>query len=176
MFVPAFTHSRLMHWLTTWRFGGRIVKEWMDSVQMYQGKPQIVIGSALLGLAGHLGFLWSFYLCARSLHQGQVIPSFLDHVVGLPLREALSAAIPTPGGIGPLEWAVGWFYQQAQKSLEPGSTQEQLATALSNGVLTALGYRLTSFVWGAVGVVYYMSSRQEIQRAAEVVETQPATA
>ncbi|WP_010586879.1 lysylphosphatidylglycerol synthase transmembrane domain-containing protein [Schlesneria paludicola] len=176
MFVPAFTHSRLMHWLTTWRIGGRIVKELMDSVQMYQGKPQIVIGAALLGLAGHFGFLTSFYFCALSLHHGQIIPGFIDHIVGLPLPEALSAAVPTPGGVGALEGAVAWFYQQAQKSLVPDSTQEQLATALSNGVLTALGYRLTSFVWGAVGVVYYLSSRQEIRRAAEVAETQPVAA
>lgn len=170
MFVPAFTHSRLMHWLTTWKFVGRIVKELMDSIQLYQGKPQVVLGAAGLGLVGHFGFLASFYFCALSLHQGQVIPGFIDHVVGLPLPEALSAAVPTPGGVGALEGAVAWFYQQHQQSTVPDSTKEQLATALGNGVLTALGYRLTMLVLGAVGIVYYLSSRGEIRRAVKEVD------
>lgn len=171
MLIPAFTHSRLMHWLTTWKFVGRIVKELMDSIQLYQGKPQIVIGAAALGLLGHFGFLASFYFCARSLHQGQVYPSFIDHVVGLPLPEALSAAVPSPGGVGALEGAVAWFYQQHQRSLDPNSTPEQLANALSNGLLTALVYRLTTVVMGAIGLVYYLTSQNEIQKARHDVAT-----
>ena len=167
MFVPAFTHSRLMHWLTTWKFVGRIVRELMDSIQLYQGRPQIVIGAAALGLLGHFGFLTSFFFCAQALHTGQVVPGFIDHVVGLPLPEAISAAVPTPGGVGALEGAVAWFYQQHQKALDPRSTVEQLSKAFSNGVLTALGYRLTMMVWGAVGIVYYFASRGEIRRAVE---------
>ena len=88
--------------------------------------------------------------------------------------EAISAAVPTPGGVGGLEAAVAWFYQQYQRSSVPESTTEQLATAFSNGVLTALGYRLTMYIWGAVGVVYYLSSRKEIRQAVQVVEIEPA--
>ncbi len=175
MFVPAFTHSRLMHWMTTWKFVGRIVKELMDSLQMYQGKPQIVIGAAAFGLLGHFGFLTAFFFCAQSLHSGQIYPGFVDHIVGLPLPEALSAAVPTPGGVGALEGAVAWFYQQYQRSLVPDSSKEQLATAVSNGVLTALGYRMTMFVWGAVGVIYYLTSRKEIRQAVQSVETDTET-
>lgn len=171
MFVPAFTHSKLMHWLTTWKFVGKIVKELMDSIQLYQGKPFVVITAALLGLVGHFGFLTSFYFCAESFHKGQVIPGYIDHIVGLPLPEALSAAVPTPGGVGALEGAVAWFYQQHQRAINPNSTEKELATALSNGVLTALGYRLTTLVWGAVGIVYYLTSRSEIRRAVEVADT-----
>ena len=126
MFVPAFTHSRLMHWLTTWKFVGRIVKELMDSIQLYQDKPRVVIGAAALGLLGHFGFLTSFFFCAQSLHNGQIVPGYIDHIVGLPLPEALSALIPTPGGVGALEGGVAWFYQQNQTSLDPKSTEEQL--------------------------------------------------
>ncbi|WP_373653099.1 lysylphosphatidylglycerol synthase transmembrane domain-containing protein [Schlesneria sp. DSM 10557] len=173
MFVPAFTHSRLMHWLTTWKFVGRIVKELMDSIALYQGKPQIVIGAALLGLLGHFGFLTSFFFCAQAIHSGQTYPGYIDHVVGLPLPEALSAAIPSPGGVGALEGAVAWFYQQHQLAVDPQSTPQQLSLAFSNGVLTALGYRLTMMVWGAVGIVYYFASKGEIQKAVEGVSTEP---
>lgn len=170
MFVPAFTHSRLMHWLTTWKFVGKIVKELMDSIELYQGKPQVVMGAAFLGLLGHFGFLTVFYFCAVAIHNGQVYPGFIDHVVGLPLPEALSAAVPTPGGVGALEGAVAWFYQEHQRSINPESTKEQLAAALSNGLLTALGYRVTTLLWGAVGVVYYLTSRGEIRKAVHDVD------
>ena len=175
MFVPAFTHSKLMHWMTSWKFVGRIVKELMDSIELYQGKPQVVIGAAALGLLGHFGFLTVFYFCAQSLHSGQVYPGFIDHIVGLPLPEALSAAVPSPGGVGALEGAVAWFYQEHQRSLDPNSSKEQLATALSNGLLTALGYRLTALICGAVGVLYYLASRGEIRSAVhdvDVIEAQ----
>ncbi len=167
MFVPAFTHSQLMHWLTTWKFVGKIVKELMDSIQLYQGKPQIVLGAAALGLLGHFGFLTSFFFCAQAIHTGQVIPGFIDHIVGLPLPEAVSAVVPAPGGVGPLEAAVAWFYQQHQRSLVPDSSPEQLATAWDNGVLTGMGYHLTMMVWGAVGILYYFASRGEIRKAVD---------
>jgi hypothetical protein len=173
MFVPAFTHSRFIHWLTTWKFVGRIVLELMSSVQLYQGKPRVIVGAAILGLLGHFGFLTSFYFCALSLHQGQTIPGFIDHIVGLPLPEAISAAVPTPGGVGALEGAVAWFYQQHQLSLVPGSTTEQLAEAFSNGVLTALGYRLTMMIGGAIGIVCYFASRGEIRQAVQVIDSEP---
>ena len=164
-----------MHWMTSWKFVGRIVKELMDSIELYQGKPQVVIGAAALGLLGHFGFLTVFYFCAQSLHSGQVYPGFIDHIVGLPLPEALSAAVPSPGGVGALEGAVAWFYQEHQRSLDPNSSKEQLATALSNGLLTALGYRLTALICGAVGVLYYLASRGEIRSAVhdvDVIEAQ----
>ena len=167
MLIPAFTHSRFMHWLTTWKFVGRIVKELMDSIELYQGKKYVVIGAAAFGLLGHFGFLAVFYFCAVSMHSGQSYPGFVDHIVGLPLPEALSAAVPTPGGVGALEGAVAWFYQEHQKSVDPGSSKEQLATALSNGLLTALGYRVTAMICGAVGVLYYLTSRKEIEAAVD---------
>ena len=170
MFIPAFTHSRLMHWMTTWKFVGKVVKELMDSIQLYQGKPQVVIGAAALGMLGHFGFLSAFFFCAQSLHQGRVYPGFVDHIVGLPLPEAVSAAVPTPGGVGALEAAVAWFYEQHQRSIDPNSTKEQLDAAASNGLLTALGYRLTTMICGAIGIVYYFSSRKEISQAVHVID------
>lgn len=176
MFVPAFTHSRLMHWLTTWKFVGRVVKELMDSVELFQGRPHVVLAAAVLGIIGHFGFLTCFYFSAQALHQNQNIPSFIDHVVGLPLPEALTAVAPTPGGIGVLEGSVGWVYKLHQKSINPNSTDHELQVAFSNGILTALGYRITTMVMGAVGIVIYLSSRKEIQSAVQTVDIETTTA
>ena len=86
----------------------------------------------------------------------------------------MSAVVPTPGGIGVLEGTVAWFYEQHQKSVAPDSTEEQIATAFSNGVLTALVNRLTVVIIAAIGVAYYLTSRAQIRSVAQATETQNA--
>ena len=166
MLIPAFTHSRLMHWLTTWRGVGHIVKDLMDSITFYQGRRHIIAFAAILSLLGHVGFLSSFYLGAAALHGDRPIPNYVDHLVGLPLPEALAAIPLTPGGVGTLEGAVGYFYEQHQRALNPQSSPAELEAARANGLLTALAYRVSALILGAVGVVYYFAGRKELQQAA----------
>ena len=167
LLIPAFTHSRLMHWVTTWRKVGHIVKDLMDSIAFYQGRRHVIVMAALLSLLGHLGFLTSFYLGAKALHAGQQIPGFIDHLVGLPLPEALAAIVPTPGGLGALEGAVDYFYKQHQLSVNPDSTSKELNAAGANGILTALAYRFAAMILGAVGVVYFFAGKKELTAGME---------
>lgn len=168
LLIPAVTRSRLMSWITTWPAVGRIAKELIDSISLYQGRPSAIIAAGVLSLFGHVGFLSSFYLCALSLHgslgadTGQAIPGYIDHLVGLPLPEALSAAVPTPAGIGALEGALAWFYQQHQQTVLPGSTAAMLASARANGLLTALAYRMTALLVGACGIVFYFVAKRDL--------------
>lgn len=163
MLIPAFTHSKLVHWLTTWRGIGHIVKDLMDSIAFYQGRPQIIAIAAVLSLLGHVGFLTSFYLGAAALHQGLNIPGYVDHLVGLPLPEAIAAIPLTPGGVGTLEAAVGYFYEQHQLALNANSSPLELKEASANGLLTALAYRMSALVLGVFGIVYYFSARRDLQ-------------
>lgn len=171
MLIPAFTHSRLMHWFTTWRGVGPIVQDLMNSITLYQGRRHVIALAAVLSLLGHVGFLSSFYLGAAALHSGQSIPNYVDHLVGLPLPEAIAAIPLTPGGVGTLEGAVAYFYEQHQRAADPASTSEMLKEAAANGLLSALAYRVTALILGAVGVVYYFSSRKEL--ALESLEPAP---
>jgi uncharacterized membrane protein YbhN (UPF0104 family) len=165
MLIPAFTHSRLMHWFTTWRYVGHIVKDLMDSITFYQGRRHVIALAAGLSLLGHVGFLSSFYLGALALHGDRQIPSYVDHLVGLPLPEALAAIPLTPGGVGTLEAAVGYFYEQHQLAFDPNSSPADLKSAGANGLLTSLAYRMAGLLLGAVGVVFYFSGRKEMQQA-----------
>ncbi len=170
MLTPAFTHSRLMHWLTTWRKVGKIVKDLMDSISFYQGRRHIIALAAALSLLGHVGFTTSFYLVAVALHTGRPFPTYVDHLIGLPLPEALAAIPLTPGGVGTLEGAVGYFYKQQQLALNPQSTAKELESADANGLLTALAHRVAAIIIGAVGVIYYFAGRKEMQQMTEVPE------
>jgi glycosyltransferase 2 family protein len=162
MLLPAFTHSKLMHWLTTWRGVGHIVKDLMNSIAFYQSRRHVIVVAAALSLFGHVGYLSSFYLGALAVNGGRTIPSYVDHLVGLPLPEAIAAIPLTPGGLGTLEGAVDFFYRQHQKSWNPASTPKELQDAGFNGVLSALGYRVSALVLGAFGVVYYFSARRQL--------------
>lgn len=161
LLVPAVTHSRLMHWMTTWRGVGRIVKELMDSIALYQQRPRAIVLAAALSVSVHVGFLTSFALCAVALNGDRPIPSYVDHLVGLPLPEALAAIVPTPNGVGALEWAVTWFYRQHQQTIDPNSSAALLEAAQANGFFTALAYRATILIGGMIGVVYYVASRRK---------------
>ena len=162
LLVPAVTHSRVMHWLTTWRGVGRIVRELMGSVALYQQRPSAIVLAAALSVSVHVGFLTSFALCAMALNGDRPIPGYVDHLVGLPLPEALAAIVPTPNGVGALEWAVTWFYRQHQQTLDPNSLPAQLEDAQANGLLTALAYRATIIIGGMIGVVYYFAVRRDV--------------
>ena len=162
LLVPAVTHSRLMHWMTTWRGVGRIVRELMDSIVLYQQRPLAIVLAAALSVGVHVGFLTSFALCAVALNGDRPIPGYVDHLVGLPLPEALAAFVPTPNGVGALEWAVTWFYRQHQQTLDPNSLPAQLEDAQANGLLTALAYRATIIIGGMIGVVYYFAVRRDV--------------
>ena len=78
--------------------------------------------------------------------------------------EALSAIVPTPNGVGALEWAVTWFYWQHQQTLDPHSSPKQLKAAQTNGLFTALAYRATILIGGMIGLVYYVAARQELNK------------
>lgn len=162
MLIPAFTHSRLMHWVTTLPRIGHIVQDLMDSITFYQGRRQVITVAALLSLIGHFGFLTSFYLGAAALHADQSIPGYVDHLVGLPLPEAIAAIPLTPGGFGTLEGAVGYFYKQHQLAVSPQSSPKELESAGANGLLTALAFRFAGLILGAIGVVYYFAGRKEL--------------
>ena len=162
LLVPAVTHSVVMHWLTTWRGIGRIVHELMDSIALYQQRPLAIVLAAVLSVSVHVGFLTSFALCAVALNGDRPIPSYVDHLVGLPLPEALASIVPTPNGVGALEWAVTWFYRQHQQTLDPDSSLAQLEAAQTNGFFTALAYRATILMGGVLGVAYYLAARREV--------------
>ena len=172
MLVPAFTHSRLMKWITTWPKIGHVVQDLLNSITFYQGRRHVIALAAGLSLLGHVGFLSSFYLGGSALHEGQSIPGFIDHLVGLPLPEAIAAIPLTPGGVGTLEGAVGYFYEQHQLALNPQSTPEELKSAGANGLLTALAYRFAALILGAFGVVFYFAGKKEM---AQALNTEPET-
>jgi hypothetical protein len=116
------------------------------------GALAVVFGLSLLI---HTVFPVAIFLIARALYTSP--PSIAVHMVSVPLSLSMGA-IPTPGGLGTFELALDQLY----KLLSP--------SANADGIVVALAYRLITIVVAAIGVVYYWTSRSEVQTLLEEAE------
>jgi hypothetical protein len=154
LFLP-FEKWSLSAWLCRIpKFGpvfGRLV--WaLHAYRHRLGALATVLGLSLLI---HTVFPVAIFLIARALYSSP--PPLFVHLVSVPLSLSMGA-IPTPGGLGTFELALDQLY----KLLAP--------SANADGIVVALAYRLMTIVVAAVGVVYYLTSRGEVQTLLEEAE------
>jgi len=136
---------------------GPVFGKLVSALHVYRqklGALALVLG---LSLVVHAVFPVAIYLLALALFAHP--PTVAEHLVIVPL--SLSAgAIPTPGGLGTFEFAMDKLYEL----LSPGTD--------ADGILVALAYRLTTILIAAIGVIYYWTSRGEVQSLLEEAEAE----
>src|SRR5262249_60069314 len=133
MLFPATTKWGWVNRLPNLRFVGKILGELLHGVKLYQSKPKVVMAAMALSLLGHAGLITGFYFCALWMRQPW-IPDLTSHFYFMPNAELFGVLIPTPGGVGALEGAIGWFYTQ----LRPGQIpldQAEGAGIMAGGAL-----------------------------------------
>lgn len=167
MMSPAVTRSRLFAWLARLPVVGKFVAELVFGVGMYQSKPRVVGAAMAISLLGHCILITGFYLGALALHLPW-IPDLPTHFYFMPNAELFGVLIPVPGGVGALEGAVQWFYEQ----LNPGAVSTEEAGAA--GFLAAIAFRIMTLLVAAIGGSYYFAVRQEISVAMEEVKQETA--
>ena len=129
---------------------GRIISDLEDGISLYQQRRMIVALTVVLSVIGHFGIISSFYCCARAVATAAETPSYVTHLLLIPLAEIVGVIVPLPGGVGALEAAV----QQSYK----------LAGANAGIGLLAVGaYRVTTVLVAAIGSFYYLASKRQIQ-------------
>ena len=139
---------------------GGMVADIADGISLYQTRRAVVALTVVLSVIGHFGIISSFYCCARVVATAAETPSYVTHLLLIPLAEIVGVIVPLPGGVGALEAAVQESYRLA--GARPGI-----------GLLAVGAYRVTTILVAAIGSVYYLSSRRQIQEllAAEQAET-----
>jgi uncharacterized membrane protein YbhN (UPF0104 family) len=160
MLVPATTKWGWVNRLPNLRFVGKILGELLHGVKLYQSKPKVVMAAMGLSLLGHAGLITGFYFCALWMRQPW-IPDLTSHFYFMPNAELFGVLIPTPGGVGALEGAIGWFYTQLRPQQIP------LDQAEGAGIMAGVAFRVVTLVIAAVGGGYYLTSRREISAAME---------
>lgn len=150
LMTPRLTQGRLSAWLAGIPGFGDIAQRLTVAVGMYRRNPGVMIGSVLLTVIVHCANAAGIYLIARGLYeQAHTLEA---HLVMTPLAFA-TAVVPL--SIGPFEWVLGLLY--AATPLADGSS-----VGPGRGLVIALGYRFITLLIAAVGIGYYLASRQEV--------------
>ncbi len=165
MLIPGVTQWGLSRWLTRLPVVGRIFGELLSGVAHYQSRPWVLAGALGLGTIGHMFLIASFYCGGRALEPWTL--DLMTHFYFMPIAELFGSLLPTPNGIGGLEKAVEYSYV----NLAPG-VDRQVAGGV--GLISTLAYRVVQLVVSAIGFIYYMASRAEVQAA--IAETQATAA
>lgn len=159
---PATTKWRWVNRLTYVPYVGKHIADLLHGVGLYQSQRGVVAGAMGLSLLGHGGLITGFYLCALSMQQPGV-PDLGTHFYFMPNAELFGVLVPSPGGVGPLEWAIQRFYV----TLNAGSPTITPETAAATGFIAAITFRVVTLLIAAIGGCYYFASRQEIAAAWE---------
>lgn len=150
MLHPATPSSWWMKLLIRIPKAGTIIADIADGISLYQQRRLVVCLTVALSVIGHFGIISSFYCCARVVASVAETPSYVTHLLLIPLAEIVGVIVPLPGGVGALEAAVQESYKLAGANA-------------AIGLLAVGAYRVTTVLIAAIGSVYYLASKRQIQ-------------
>jgi hypothetical protein len=78
--------------------------------------------------------------------------------------------VPTPAGFGALEGALRYVFELSYSLNASSPTPEQIVSARTAGLRTAILFRLTHLTIALVGVGFYLATRREIEEVLEEEE------
>ena len=164
MLHPAVPRSRWLNRLVHLRYVGRAIGDLINGVLLYQTKRRVLLVAVGISVVGHFGMLSCFYFCAQALQWGDAAPGYWAHLLLIPIAELAGVVVPLPGGVGALEGAVGFCYQQFNEAVGGAVSGE---TAWAAGLSAAVVYRCISIIVATIGIGYYLTSRREIDEVLE---------
>jgi uncharacterized membrane protein YbhN (UPF0104 family) len=149
LFVPALTGPGIISWTRRIPLAGSTVARLLMAARTYRDQKQMLAKACVMSLIVDLLYVMSVYLVARGLPIDA--PTFLQHMVIVPVA-SLAGAIPiTPAGLGTLELATDKLYT-AMHGVDAGV-----------GTIVTLAHRITMAAVAAIGLVYYFAYRREVQ-------------
>jgi uncharacterized protein (TIRG00374 family) len=149
--VPGFTRGSLSEFVTGLPKIGRTIGRLIESVRMYRNRYDIMVTILGMSMGVHAMLAISIFLIAHGLF-GET-PTLGEHMIIVPLSNVAGGIPFMPGGLGTFEFAMEKLYIYVPAN-GPGEVI---------GVLVALSYRIVTIAIAAIGVVYYWTSRPEIE-------------
>ena len=128
---------------------GEIIEKLFEIALVYRSRPGAVALSFLLSIGVNLCFVVSIYSLAVGLTDR--FPSFVNHLVIEPIA-MVSNAVPLPGGIGGMEWAMNFLYTSF------GST---------SGVIVAFGFRIALLFVTVIGAGFWFVNKSKVSEVME---------
>ncbi|HID75743.1 MAG TPA: flippase-like domain-containing protein [Planctomycetaceae bacterium] len=159
--LPGIDHKVLRRHLVRIPYVGPAIWRLVDAVWMYRRNRSVLFVSAAMSVGVHALFTVGVFLIASGLYDA--VPTLGMHFIFSPLSAA-TGIVPLP--VGPFEYALDRLYVHAPmpggEAMKPGQ-----------GLMVALGYRLATVLIAAVGICYYLASRQEVSTVLEETATGP---
>jgi uncharacterized protein (TIRG00374 family) len=159
-------HRGLTHRIGGIPYIGGLLKRLLISVRAYREQTALMLSVFVMSIAMHSLASVALFLVAWSLFESP--PTLAEHLLIVPLSMAAGALPLTPSGLGSFEFAMAELYR-----LVPASVADT-----SSGILVALVYRLATIAIAAIGVIYYWTSRAQVQAVlheAKERKTEPAS-
>lgn len=161
---PAVPRMRWLNRLVQLRFVGRLIREMINALLLYQQRRRVVAAAVAISIVGHFAMLSSFYFCAKALQLGPSAPGYWMHIMLIPGAELVGVVIPTPGGVGALEGAVQYSYSIANDAAG-GPVSDDVA--LASGLFVGVAFRVINIMIASIGALYYFTSRKAVEQALE---------
>ena len=150
--APDLSKGRTTRMLASVPYAGPTLEKLAEAVKMYRTKRHVLLGAALMSVGVHSLFSAGIFLIASGLYD--TVPSFRMHFILSPVSAA-TGVIPLP--MGPFEAVLDYLYTKVPAANGAVITPGQ-------GFVVALGYRICTVMIAAVGICYYLSSREEVAK------------
>lgn len=153
--APWLTNTKWFGALTKLPTVGGIIEKLKDIALIYRSRPGAVAFSFLLSVGVNLCFVVSIYSLAVGLTENH--PTFVNHLVIEPIS-MVSNAVPLPGGIGGMEWAMNFLYTAF------GST---------SGVIVAFGFRFALLLVTVIGAGFWFVNKSKVTDVMDASADEP---
>lgn len=148
--LPFFAKGHVERLLAKIPLCGPVLSRLTKSLLLYRHQKSALLSAFLMTFLVHLPFGVALYLVARGLFSA--VPGLLDHIM---LYSVVNLTAMIPIAAGPFEFVLDKLYPLFQVDGVP--------MGIGIGLVVALGHRVVSILVAAIGVLYYLSSRNEIQ-------------
>jgi hypothetical protein len=153
IFLPFFSKGHVERLLAKIPFCGGILGKLARSFLLYRHCKICLLKAWAITFLVHIPFGFSLYLIALGLFG--LVPNLPDHLM---LYNVVNLTAMIPLAAGPFEFVLEQIY--------PLFSVNGVKMGVGIGLVVALGYRLISIFVAGLGIVYYLSSRDEIKEVA----------
>lgn len=156
LLIPGVAENRWLKRLEQLPQIGPFIEQLTEALRMYQNRLPTLLVAGAMSVTIHASMAIAVYCVAFGIYQR--MPTLFEHCVISPLAGVAGALPLTPGGLGTYELALSYLYDILSPPDQRG-----------RGVVVSLVVRVCLILVAGVGVVFYFSSRAEIEDANTVL-------
>jgi|GEM_PF-201571 len=160
---PAVMDGKLVRKLEHIPRVGHIFEKVVEALRQYRDQPMVLVVAALITVGVHTSVGTGIFLIAKSLYSESANFATLPYGETLLVFSLSASTGAIPLAAGPFETLLNVLYVSVGKAVG-------VATAIGQGTIIALMYRVCTIVIATIGFVYYLVSRREVVEAAHDAE------